>query len=137
MNTKVLLATVAVTVFYFFAGWVIFGMALTGVYAERMTPYEGLLNEIPSLVPLVLMNLTWAFLIVMLTYKLGSDTLQGGFMTGLWVGFLVVASYNLSMAAFYNLMSPQLLIIDTLAATLMIAAGGAIGGLILGLSSKE
>lgn len=137
MNTRVLLATLAVTVFYFFAGWVIFGMALTGVYAERMTPYEGLLNEIPSMVPLVLMNLTWAFLIVLLSFKLGAESLQGGFMTGLWVGFLVVASYNLSMAAFYNLMSTQLLVIDTLVATLMIAVGGAIGGLILGIRSKE
>lgn len=137
MNTKVLLAALAVTVFYFFAGWVIYGMALTQIYADGMTPYEGLINEMPKMGPLVLMNIGWAFLIVLVTDKTSKGNLQGGFITGLWVGFLVVASYNFSMAAFYNLMSTQLLIIDTLSATLMVAVGGAIGGWILDFGSKE
>jgi len=137
MNTRVLLAALAVTVFYFFAGWLIYGMALTQIYADGMISYEGLINEMPKMGPLVLMNLGWAFLIVLVTHKIDQGTLQGGFMTGLWVGFLTVASINLSMAAFYNLMSTQLLIIDTLSATLMLAVGGAIGGLILGFRSKE
>lgn len=137
MNTKVLLAGLAAGVFYFFAGWAIYGIALADFYASGTTVYEGLTKEQPDLLFLMVSNLAWAFLVVIVADKTGQQSLKGGAITGLWVGLLLMIMFDSSFHAFYNLMTPQLLMADTVIGTLFTAAGGAVGGLVLGMGKKD
>lgn len=137
MNTKVILAGLAAGVFYFFAGWVIYGIALADFYASGTTVYEGLMKTEPNLALLALSNIAWAFLVVLVAEKTGAGTLKGGAITGLWVGFLMMLCFDSSFGAFYNLMSNQLLMVDVVIGTLFTAAGGAVGGLVLGSGKKD
>ncbi|MFM1876508.1 MAG: hypothetical protein RL266_2245 [Bacteroidota bacterium] len=136
MNTKVILAGLATGVFYFFAGWAIFGIALADFYSSGTTVYEGLMKTEPNLLLLAVSNIAWAFLVVLVADKTGSGTLKGGAITGLWVGFLLMLCFDSSYGAFYNLMSNQLLLVDLFVGTLFTAAGGAVGGFILGSGNK-
>ncbi|MCF8258611.1 MAG: DUF1761 family protein [Flavobacteriales bacterium] len=136
MNTKVLIAGIATGVFYFFAGWAVYGIALMDFYTAETTVYEGLMKEPPHLGILALSNVVWAFLVTIVADRTGQRSLKGGLITGLWVGLLVMLMFDTSMYAFYNLMSSKLLMVDVLVGTLFTAAGGALAGLILG-SGKQ
>lgn len=136
MNTRVILAGLATAVFYFFAGWAIYGIALEGVYASGTTMYEGLAKTEPNFLALIISNMAWAFLVVLVTHVSRKGSLVGGALTGLWVGFLLQLAFDGSFAAFYNLMSHQLLMVDLVVGTLFTAAGGALGGYILGMGKK-
>jgi|GEM_PF-198832 len=138
MNTKVLLAGLAAGVFYFFAGWVVYGMLLMDYMTANMTVYEGLMKteEEMNFAALIISNLAWGLLVAMVCDKTNSKSLMAGAMTGLWVGFLIMLSFDASFKAFFNLYTDTYLMVDLVVGTLFMAAGGAVAGLILGTGNK-
>ncbi len=138
MNTKVLLAGLAATVFFFFGGWILYGMLMMDFATANTTVYEGLMKAEADMnwAALIVSNAAWGFLLAILCEKTNSRSLMAGAMTGLWSGFLIMLSFDASFMAFYNLFSNTYLAVDVLVGTLFMAAGGAIVGLVLGSGSK-
>lgn len=134
MNTKVLLAGLAASVFFFFGGWLIYGMLLADMMTANTTVFEGLMKgeEDMNFAALIAANLAWGVLVAIVCDKTNSNSLMAGAMTGLWLGFLIMLNFDLSFMAFYNLYTTKWLMIDIVVGTLFTAAGGAIAGLVLG-----
>ena len=139
MNTKVLLAGLATAVFYFLGGWLLYGMLLADFMKNNMTFYEGLMKSEAemSFIGLIVSNLASGLLIAVICDKTNSKTLMSGAITGLWVGFLIMLSFDASFFAFYNLFTNTFLAVDIAIGTVFTAAGGAVAGLVLGMGSKE
>jgi len=138
MNTKVLLAGLAATVFFFFGGWLIYGMLLMDYATANTTVYEGLMKSEDEMnfPALIVANAAWGFLLALICDKTNSNSLMAGAMTGAWVGFLIMLSFDASFYAFYNLFTPTYLAVDLVVGTLFMAAGGAVVGLVLGSGNK-
>jgi hypothetical protein len=139
MNTKTLLAGLATSVFFFFGGWLIYGMLLADTMMANVTTYEGLMKseEQMSFPALIVSNLAIGFLIALICDKTNSKSWMAGAMTGLWAGFLIMLYFDTSFMAFYNLFTTKWLMIDIAVGTVYTAAGGAIAGLILGSGNKS
>lgn len=138
MNTKTLLAGLATSVFFFFGGWLIYGMLLAETMTANVTVYEGLMKTEADMnwIALIVSNLAIGFLIALICDKTNSKTWMAGAMTGLWAGFLIMLYFDSSFLAFYNLFTTKWVMIDVVVGTLYTAAGGAVAGLILGSGSK-
>jgi len=134
MNTKVLLAALAAGIFYFFGGWVIYGMLLMDFTTANTTFYEGLMKseEEMNFAALIVSNLVWGLLIALIVDRTGGKSAKDGAMTGLWVGFLINLAFYAMYAAFMNLYSTTYMAVDMVVGSLFVAAGGAIAGWILG-----
>jgi hypothetical protein len=134
MNTKVLLAALAAGVFYFFGGWVIYGMLLMDFMTANTTFYEGLMKseEEMNFAALIVGNLVWGLLIALIVFRTGGKSFKDGAITGLWVGFLMNLSFYAMYAAFMNLYSDTYMAVDMVVGTLFVAVGGGIAGLIIG-----
>lgn len=136
MNTRLILAILAAFLFYFFGGWLIYGILLADTMAAGTIQYEGLQKEMPDMLFLTISNLCWAALVMLVAYRSGAKGLVGGAITGLWVGALIQGVFDCSFAAFYNLMDGKTLLIDFAVGIVFTAIGGAIGGLVLGNNTK-
>lgn len=136
MNTRLILAILAAFLFYFFGGWLIYGILLADTMAAGTTHYEGLMKAEPDLLFLSISNLAWATLVMMVAYHSGGKGFLGGAVTGLWVGLLLQAIFDCSFAAFYNLMDGKTLLMDFAVGIVFTGIGGAIGGLVLGDNTK-
>jgi hypothetical protein len=134
MNTKVLLAALAAGVFYFFGGWVIYGMLLMDFMTANTTFYEGLMKseEEMNFAALIVSNLVWGLLIALIVFRTGGKSFKDGAITGLWFGFLLNLSFYAMYAAFMNLYSDTYMAVDMVVGTLFVAIGGGIAGLIIG-----
>jgi hypothetical protein len=134
MNTKVLLAALAAGVFYFFGGWVIYGMLLMDFMTANTTFYEGLMKseEEMNFAALIVGNLIWGLLIALIVHRTGGKSAKDGAMTGLWFGFLLNLSFYAMYAAMMNLYSTTYMAVDMVVGTLFTAAGGAIAGWLIG-----
>lgn len=139
MNTKTLLAGLAASVFFFFGGWLIYGMLMADMMMANMTVYEGLMKgeEDMNMIAMIGANLAWGFLVAIVCDKTNSKSLMAGVMTGLWLGFLVMLNFDLSFMAMFNLFTTKWLMIDIVIGTLFTGAGGAVAGLVLGSGNKE
>lgn len=77
-------------------------------------------------------NIAWAILITYVLEKTGSNSFVKGFITGLWVSFLVMLIFDLSIYAFWNIYNLSFLITDIIISSLFWAVGGGLAGAILG-----
>jgi hypothetical protein len=134
MNTKVLLAALAAGVFYFFGGWVIYGMLLMDFMTANTTFYEGLMKseEEMNFAALIVGNLVWGILIALIVFRTGGKSFKDGAITGLWVGFLMNLAFYAMYSALMNLYSNTYMAVDMVVGTLFVAIGGGIAGLIIG-----
>ncbi len=138
MNIKTILAGIATSVFFFFGGWIIYGILLADTMMANVTFYNGLMKseEQMSFPALIVSNLAIGFLITLICDKTNSKTWMTGAMTGLWAGFLIMLYFDTSLLAFYNLFTTKWVLIDVVVGTFYSAAGGAISGLVLGSGNK-
>lgn len=137
MYLKVFLASLAATVWNFFGGWAIYGIALAGFYDAHTNVFEGLMKEQPDMMPLALSCFAPALLIALIASKLEKTSLLSGAMLGGLIGFLIELTFVSSMFAFYNLYhGAMFMTIDALIAAAFYSVSGAIIGAILGIKSK-
>lgn len=140
MLTRVLAATVAGGVAFFFLGFVIYGLILDNmVMKPNMHTYAGLMNETPVWVPLILANLVSAFLLAYIFDQwAGIRTFIGGMRGGAIVMFLIALSFQLMFLAFMNLSKNYIPpLADILGSTVLGAIGGGVIGQVLGMMNKN
>jgi hypothetical protein len=79
MNTKTLLAGIAASVFFFFGGWLIYGMLLAETMTANVTVYEGLMKSEADMnwIALIVSNLAIGFLIALICDKTQLQNLDG------------------------------------------------------------
>jgi Na+/proline symporter len=133
MYPKILLASLAGTIWNFFGGWVIYGMLLHDYYESHTIVYEGLAKDHPDMIWLVISCFAPALLIVLVIDRIDKGTLVGGAITGFSVGFLLQLTFTSSMFSFFNMHDGSILLaVDVTTAALFYGVTGAIGGAILG-----
>ncbi|MEO7658880.1 MAG: hypothetical protein ABIV48_04635 [Pyrinomonadaceae bacterium] len=140
MLTRVLAATVAGGIAFFFLGFLIYGLLLDEmVMKPNMNVFPGLMNETPVWAPLILANLTSAFLLAYIFDKWASiSTFMGGMKGGATVMFLIALSFQLMFMAFMNLSRNYIPpVADILGSTVMGAIGGGVIGAVLGMMNKN
>lgn len=138
MKPKVIYAILGATATGFFLGWIIFGFILASFYKTQMTFYEGLEKDPPEMWAILLMNLSFATLLVYIYHAWAAiKTFMKGLTAGLIVFFLVTLGFDISMYGFMNLMTFQGTIVDIIANTILGGLVGGVAGLILGLGEKK
>jgi len=138
MKPKVIYAVLGATATGFFIGWLIFGLILASYYKSQMIFYQGLEKDPPEMWAIIIMNLSWASLLVYIFHVwAGIKTFVKGLTAGMIVIFLVVLGFDISMYGFMNLMSFQSLIVDIIANTIMGGLVGGVAGLILGIGEEK
>jgi hypothetical protein len=132
MDKKFLISGLVTGVAGFFIGWLIWGILLMKFSEANTTFYPGLMKDDMNLFVVFISTLVWGFFITWVYVNFtGKKSWKGGALTGLIIGLLVAASMDLGFLAFWNLYSPAMLFVDTLANGVYSAILGAIAGLIL------
>lgn len=107
-------------------------------YAANTTYYEGLMNEMPNMVYLIIGGLAWCFLFVFIFQVwAGIKTFGRGFMAGLFIAFLVMFSFDMYFLAGMNLFNLKIIIIDVVLGSIMGGIIGGVAGLVLGAGTKS
>jgi uncharacterized membrane protein len=138
MNVRAILAALAGAVVMFLLGYVVFGVALHSWYDQQMAAAHSLLNlPMPILWALFLAQLMFTLLLALVYDRYATITTPaGGALAGLWMGFLVFMSYDLSSFAFFKFVTLQFAVIDGLLNTVIAAVAGGVIGLVLGMGKK-
>ena len=138
MNTRLILATLARGILYFFLGWLFYGVLLMDFYNANTVHYEGLMKEMPNLYLFAIGNLITAFLFSWIFQRwAGFRTLLKGLNGGLFLSFFIVLPFDLFFLGAWNLYSIKYIVVDIVTSTVL---GGIIGGVIgwiLGFRLKE
>jgi hypothetical protein len=128
MNGRFFLATLAGTVVAFFLGWLIFGILLMGFYETNTTHYEGLMKQMPDMLPIILANLSMAFFLAFVFQRWANTrTFVKGFGNGIFITFLWILGFDLFFLASMNLYPLSVVVVDIIANTLL---GGIVGGVV-------
>lgn len=137
MKTKFFLAVLAASVLAFFGGWLIFGIIFNEYYSSNTNEVaKVLMKSPPSIWAIAVSNIAWALLITWVLQKTGSTNMMKGFRTSIWVSFLVVLVFNLSMYAFWNIYELPFLIADSVISSIFWGIVGSASGAILGSGQK-
>ena len=137
MKPKILYAILGATATGFLLGWLIFGIILDTYYKTHTVPYAGLMKDPPLIWAILIMNMSFAILLVYIFHYLANiTTFIKGFTAGITIFLLIMVGFDISMYGFMNLYSFQVLIVDIFANTLMGGVVGGVAGLILGMGPK-
>jgi hypothetical protein len=141
MLGRVLAATLAGGVAFFFLGGLIYGVVLDPLVMKPSMNPEAvkLMKDPPTWLPLVLANFVMAFLFAYIFDKWATiRTFTGGLTAGAVIYFLITLSMQLMFAAFMNLMNGWTpAVADVLGSTVLGALGGGVIGLVLGMMNKR
>lgn len=137
MKTKFLLAGLAGGIFYFFLGWLVYGVLLMDFYESNTIHYEGLSKEMPVMWMLGLSNLLMGYFLAFIFERWASiSTIKGGLTGGLIIGCFISVIYDLSFLSMMNLLNAQLIVVDIVVSTVVIGLVGAVVGGVLGYGKK-
>ena len=140
MNTKVIYATIAGSIFAFLAGWLVFGILLMDYYSGFMADgYTALMKDPPELWAIYLSNLVSSFMIAFIFSKWANiKTFGAGFMAAMILGLLIALSVDLMFYATTNLYnSRRFYVIDIIVNGVFTGAMGGVIGFVLGLGKKD
>jgi len=138
MKTKFILAGLAGGVFYFFAGWLIYGILLMNFYESNTIHYDGLNKEMPVMWMLALSNLLMGYFLAYIFDRWAKiSTPLDGFAAGLIIGLFISLIYDLSFLSMMNLMSSTMALVDIIVSGLVIGLVGAVVGWVLGYGKKN
>jgi hypothetical protein len=135
MNTKkFFIGTLAGGIAFFFLGYLIYGLALTGFFSRHTTAAPGSMKQMSDIIwwALILGNLASGALLSYIFLKLGNiGSFGSGASTGAAIGLFVALSMDLIRYAVENSFDMTAMIVDVLAGIVMYAiAGGVIGALL-------
>ena len=129
-------AVLAITVIYFFLGWLVYGILLDGFFKENTTQYTGLMKEEPAMWVYLISNLFWAILIVYIFTLAGIKSFVQGMITGFIIFFLVSFSYDIVFYGTMNLFKGIFLFVDVFVTALIGGLLGGLAGLFLGMGKE-
>jgi hypothetical protein len=137
MNTKVFLAGLAGGVAAFFLGWLLWGILAMDFMMANTTQYEGLMKEMPDMLPLILGNLIWGLFMAYIFHRWASiSTFTGGLVGGLVIALPISIMFDLYFLAGMNLYNVQALVVDVLMNTVVGVVVGGVVGWVLGTGKK-
>jgi len=140
MVVRLIAATIAGGVVYFFGGFLLFGLLLgPNLMQPNMIEYAGLMKTEPSLVPLILMSLTFPFMLTFIFERWASiKTFATGAMAGAIILFLTTLFFGFSMYAFFNLYKNFTPMLADLGGSIILGlVVGGVVGMVLGMMNKE
>jgi len=144
MIVRLIVATIVGGIVLFGAGFVIYGLVLGPMLmTPNMHVYTNevgsLMKEPPSVIPLILANITFAFLLALIFEKWASiRTFATGAMAGAIITFLTTLYFGFSFFAFMRLYKNFTPLLADLAGSIVLGAlAGGVIGLVLGLMKKE
>jgi len=134
MNTKkFFIGTLAGGIAFFFLGYLIYGMALSGFFSRHSTAAPGSMKQMSEIVwwALILGNFAMGALLSYVFLKLGNiGSFGSGAGTGAAIGFFVALSTDLIRYATANSLDMTAMVVDILVGVVMYAiVGGLIGAL--------
>jgi hypothetical protein len=132
MYKKIILSTLGGAVVLFLAGGLIFGVLLMDMMTGMMETCKVCMNETMSMPWIVVANIIQALLLAIVLDKFGISTVKNGAIAGAWITLLIGVMFDSWMFAQFNFMTPNMMVIDVIANTVMGALAGAVIGLILG-----
>ena len=134
MNTKkFFIGTLVGGIVFFFLGYLIYGMVLSGFFTRHSAAAPGSMKQMSDIIwwALILGNLASGALLSYIFLKLGNIASFGsGASTGAAIGLFVALSMDLIRYAVENSFDMTAMIVDVLVGVVMYAiAGGVIGAL--------
>lgn len=135
MNTKkIFIGGIAGGVVYFLLGWLFYGKLLTDFFAKNAGSATGVDKPMDQFVwwALILGNIVTGFILSYVFVKANIKTVGGGIGTGLVLGLLIAASWDLTMYATSNLMNSTAMLADIAVSAVISAIAGAVVGWICG-----
>lgn len=136
-NNRFFLAVLASSLFAFFGGWLVFGFLFMDYYSSNTNEAAKILmKDEPVMWAIALSNIAWALLITWVLRKTGSTGFYRGFMTSLWVSFLLITVFNISMYGLWDIYEIRFLIVDIIGTSLFWGVVGGVSGVVLGMSKK-
>ena len=137
MNAKFFLAVLAASAVAFFSGWLIFGVAFPEFYGSHInTSAMEIIKKPPVMWAIAISNIAWSLLITWLLQKTGNITFAKGFATSLWVSFLIILAFDLSMYSFFDIYEIKFVALDIIVSSLFWGIVGGVAGLVLGTGNK-
>ena len=136
MNTKkFFIGTLVGGIVFFFLGYLIYGMVLSGFFTRHSAAAPGSMKQMSDIIwwALILGNLASGALLSYIFLKLGNISSFGsGASTGAAIGLFVALSMDLIRYAVENSFDMTAMIVDVLVGVVMYAiAGGVIGALMV------
>jgi len=120
-NKKTLTGGIAGGILFFLLGWLVYGILLTGF----MNQHPGSIGNVNRSDTDMQMGYIFAgsilqgFLLAYILVKANISSVAGGFITGAIIGFLIAASFDLTMYGTTYIMSKKGIMADIVAATLL------------------
>jgi hypothetical protein len=134
---KILIGGVAGGVAMFLLGWLFYGILLADMMAAETADSASMMKEMPDMLPLIIGNLSWGFLLAYIFNKWASiDTLVSGAKGGAVVGFLIAVGFDTIFYATTTMYTPKLMAIDIVVSTFMFTVAGGVVGYALGMGKK-
>lgn len=134
---KMLLSTLAGGVVFYFAGWLIWGMALAPIQDGHMVNYEGLSKEMPDMVPMVISMFVTAFMFYYIFDRwAGIKTFVTGAKAGALLAVLMGLGHGLLMHSTMNLIDYTVIGTDLIGNAVWGALGGGVIGWLLGRGNE-
>lgn len=128
MYKKVILSALGGAVAFTLLGGLIFEVLLKDLMAEMMAAMGSAVNPEPSIVLVILANLTLSVLLALLLNRFNVSTFNGGAMASVWIVFLIILWFDIWMFATFSFMTPKMMAIDIVSNTITgTLAGGVIG----------
>lgn len=130
MNVKKLLVSgIAAGIAYFFLGFLFYGVLFVN---ETVSSVAGVNRQMDQMVwwSLILGSLLYGILAAFVIGKANITSIMSGITTCAVLGFLVSASYNFTIYANTNLITPKIITYDIAISTVMVALTGAVATLV-------
>ena len=136
---RLIVASIAGCILFFFLGWLIYGVLLNHFFdAHTSSNFLELMRKPPYLIAAVISDLSLGFLLAFILQQwAGIKTFIKGLLAGLLISFLIGLWVDLYFVAFIKVYDAPFIIVDIIIYT---ALGGLIGGVIgwiLGMEKKK
>lgn len=114
------------------AGTILYGVLFAGLFREGAIASAGVMRSSPGFLWIILGQLAFAVLLTLIIAWRGATSVVGGAWTGAIVGFLMAIGYDFAQYGTTNLWTLRATLADPFISAVLVAAGGAAIGLVLG-----
>ena len=131
-------AALAGGVTLFIAGFLLWGMALSGFFEAHLGSATGVVKEPMDMLHLALGQIIWAVLLTVVMAKwAGVSGFGPGMKIGAIMGFLMSLSVGLTQFSMANLLDLTAVLTDPFVSAVWSGLGGGVVGLVLGSGKEE
>ena len=129
------MATLAGGVAVFVMGFLLYGMAMAGFFANNAGTATGVMKEAVLFGPLIIGQIALAGFLTMVMGWRGSNSAGAGLKTGALVGLVVAIGFGFTNYGVMNLSNLTATLVDPVIFMIQLGVGGAVIGAVLGMGS--